>query len=103
MSWDDEVGAGAPATQGRIAADAGAQWEPGPEGTGLVQLMQAFPLGEELSESVGERITLHIIGGMQVAGKLLGYNAETGVATVRSGDDVCHVPATAVAVLSVKD
>jgi hypothetical protein len=88
---------------GKIASDAGAQWEPGPEGTGLVQLMQAFPLGEELAEAVGERVTLHIIGGMQVHGKLLAYNEQTGVATVRSGEDLCRVPATAVAVLSSKD
>lgn len=83
---------------GKIASDAGAQWQPG-----NVELVQAFPLGEELAEAVGERITLHIIGGMQVQGRLLSYNAETGVATVRSGEDLCHVPATAVAVLSVKD
>ena len=85
-----------------IASDAGAQWEAQvPEGT--IELVQGFPLGEELENAVNERVTLHIIGGMQVAGKLLSYNADTGVATVRSGDDLCRVPATAVAVMSTKE
>ncbi len=46
-----------------------------------------------MSELAGDKVTLHVMGGMRVVGKLIGDNGlEDGIVTVKSGGVPHHVP-----------
>lgn len=67
----------------------------------LVELEPVPPiLGPAVAEAVNGRATFHIIGGMQVSGRVVEYDPALGIVTVRdSGDRNFEIDVRCVAVL----
>lgn len=59
----------------------------------------AAPMLAAARDHLGERVVIHIIGGMQVPGRLYAIDEDDGTLVVTAGENTYHVALHAVAVL----